>query len=92
MNQEREPQKETIEQICQYCGEGSRATRKVITQDKGLEFVCDDHYLILKELHVIKSAEEILWEAEWRMENEYDEQLDDFNDTDKWEDGSLYGF
>jgi hypothetical protein len=92
MNQERAPQKEPIDQICQYCGEGSRATRKVITQDKGLEFVCDDHYQVLKGLHVIKSAEEILWEAEWRMENEHDEQLDFFKDTDDWEDGSLFGF
>ena len=88
MIQEREPQKEPVEPICQYCGEGSKATWKIITNDRALEFVCDDHQLILKETNAIKSAEEFKWEAEWTIGNHFEEDLQEheFDDTDQWED------
>ena len=88
---EREIQKEP-EQACGYCGPGYPATWQIITE-KGEEFVCDKHHFVLKEIQAIEK-EKLLWEAEWTIVSHFEEDLKqhEFDDTDQWEDGSMYGF
>ncbi len=92
MTQEREPQKEPVDRFCFFCKEEVKATWKITTQEEGVKFLCDNHRMALKNKNGGLYDEEILWEAQWRMENEYDEKFDDFSNTDEWEDGSLYEF
>jgi hypothetical protein len=94
MRQEREPQKEPVDLFCLYCPEDTRATWKVINLDGVEELVCDNHRLALRKRKAVQSDEEILWEAEWRLESSHEDYLSEheFDDTDQWEDGSLYGF
>ena len=39
-----------------------------------------------------RKEQEAKSEAEWRLENEHDENFDEFSGSDEWEDGSMYGF
>jgi hypothetical protein len=86
MSFEREPQKEPVDIFCLYCGEGSKASWKIVSKDGDQEYVCNNHRLFLKSIGEVKSDEEIRWEAQWRMENEYDEKPDDFFGLDDYED------
>ena len=88
---ERELSKEP-EQACGYCGPGYPATWEIISE-KGQEFVCDSHHFVLQEINAIQK-ERLLFEAEWMINSHYEEELaeHEFDDTDQWEDGSLYGF
>ncbi len=92
MIQEREPQKEPVQQNCNYCGPGYPATWEIVS-DKGEEFVCDNHHFVLNEIHAIQK-EKLLFEAEWTINSHFEEELaeHEFDDIDQWEDGSLFGF
>ena len=92
MVQEREPQKEPIQKDCSYCGPGHPATWEIISA-KGNEFVCNRHHLVLQLIHAIQK-EKLLFEVEWRLESSHEDYLSEheFDDTDRWEDGSLYDF
>jgi hypothetical protein len=89
---EREPQKEPIKQNCSYCGPGFPATWEIIS-NKGQEFVCDRHHNILNTMRLIEK-ERLLEEAEWMLNSHFEEDqaLHEFDETDRWEDGSMYGF
>jgi len=92
MIQEREPQKEPVQQNCNYCGPGYPATWEIVS-DKGEEFVCDNHHFVLNEINAIQK-EKLLFEAEWTINSNFEEELseNEFDDIDQWEDGSLFGF
>ena len=92
MIQEREPQKEPVQQNCNYCGPGYPATWEIVS-DKGEEFVCDNHHFVLNEIQTIQK-ERLLFEAEWTINSHCEEDLaaHEFDDMDQWEDGSLFGF
>lgn len=89
---EREPQKEPIRENCSYCGPGYPATWEIIS-NKGQEFVCDRHHNILNTMSLIQK-ERLLEEAEWMLNSHHEEDLakHEFDETDRWEDGSMYGF
>lgn len=90
--EEHEPRKEPVRENCSYCGPGYPATWEIIS-DRGQELVCDRHYFVLNEIHSIQK-EKLLFEAEWTINSHYEENLagHEFEDTDQWEDGSLFGF
>ncbi len=92
MIKERETQKEPIKKNCSYCEPGSPATWEIFS-DKGQEFVCDKHHIVLNEINTIQK-ERLLEEAEWTINSHFEEDLaeHEFDDVDQWEDGSLYGF
>ncbi len=92
MTQERELPKEPVQQNCNYCGPGYPAIWEIVS-DTGEEFVCDNHHFILNNIHVIQK-ERHLFDAEWTINSNYEEELveHEFDDTDQWEDGSLFGY
>jgi len=89
---EREPQKEPIQQICNYCGPGYPAAWEIVS-DKGNEFVCPSHHFVLLEIHAIQKERQ-LFEAEWTINAHFEEDFAEreFDETDQWEDGSLFDF
>jgi hypothetical protein len=92
MMHEREPQKEPFQKNCRYCEPGNPATWEIVSA-KGEEFVCDKHHSLLQKMNAIRK-ERLLQETEWTANNHYDEEVKDhkFEDTDQWEDGSMFGF
>ncbi len=89
---ELEPQTEPVPRNCHYCGPENPATWVIVT-DKGKEFVCNNHYVALSNIHAIQK-ERLLFEAEWTINSYYEEYRSEheFDDMDQWEDGSSYGF
>ena len=90
--QEREPQKETTQRNCNYCGPGWPAVWEVVT-DEGEVFVCDNHHFVLRQIHVV-GLERKVGESEWKEVFDFGEQdlegdyLDDLGD---WKELINYG-
>jgi hypothetical protein len=90
MMQEREPQKESARQSCNYCGPGYSATWEIVSSG-GQVFVCDKHHTVLQQINAIEK-ERLLVNAEWTMIAHFEEdqerhkleKLDEWEDLDNW--------
>ena len=91
--QEHEPQKESIQRNCNYCGPGWPAAWEVVT-DEGEVFVCDNHYFVLREIHVV-GLERKVGEEKWievpdymnqDFDDDYLEDLGDWKDMIEYDD------
>jgi hypothetical protein len=86
MSIEHEPQKEPVEKTAFTVMKLTRQTGKS-KKDGELVLLCSHHMKALKKANETRKQEQILFDAQWRMENEYDEKFDHeiTKETDDWE-------
>jgi hypothetical protein len=87
MSIEHEPQKEPVEKNCFYCDEVNKADWQIRKKDGELVLLCSHHLESLNKANEARKQEQLLFDAQWRIENEYDEKFDEemLKDTDDWE-------